>query len=263
MGTNDTEAVDDGTTTEPVADTTQDAGVDDGTGGGEPADDEDPIKAIQKLTGKLTQKMRDTVEQLESDNIKYILNSIISASDVKKLSDEDKTDILNKIEDKEEDEPMAENDEPMVDEPKFYEGILNDKTVKHIIDMAGLTYEASEDPENIAFDFAEAAFIFIQDYNENNEFIGKLNTLLYSNDFKPSMGLRTKDDLEYYGQEIYDALVKHEMEHGGEVFNEIGSPDAAFYTASGGQTIGEDTQKRLQTILEQARINVRNKLNKG
>jgi len=126
--------------------------VDDGTGAAPQGEEEDPIKAIQKLTGKLSQKMRDTEDKLQAKDLKYILNSIISASDVKKLSDEDRTDITNKIEDKE--------------------------------------------------------------------------------------------------------------EEGGEEMNELGSPDAAFYTASGGQTIGEDTKKRLESILEQARQNIKNKLNK-
>lgn len=95
--------------------------------------------------------MRDINDKLESDDIKYILNSVISASDVSKLNDEDKTDITNKIEDKEED---------------------------------------------------------------------------------------------------------------GDEVNEIGAPEAAFYTASGGQTIGESTKVRVEAILEQARLNVKNKLNK-
>jgi hypothetical protein len=58
-------------------------------------------------------------------------------------------------------------------------------------------------------------------------------------------------------------------EEGGEEINEFGMPEiwgnapqSAFYTASGGQTIGENTKKRLESILEQARQNVKNKLNK-
>ena len=144
MGGGDTSTPNDGTsnTDQPANDGT------DSTEQPNETEDEDPVKAIQKLTGKLSQKMRDTEEKLQSKDIKYILNSIISASDVKKLSDEDKTDITNKIEDKEEEE-----------------------------------------------------------------------------------------------------------------VNEIGNPVSAFYTASGGQTVGEETKIRLQAIMEQARINVKNKLN--
>lgn len=155
MGGNDTTPVDDGTgaapETNPVDDGTGSA-PDDGTGAAPEGEEEDPVKAIQKLTGKLSQKMRDTEEKLTPEDLKYILNSIISAADVKKLNDEDRTDITNKIEDKEE-------------------------------------------------------------------------------------------------------------EGGGEM-NEFGAPESAFYTASGDQTIGENTKMRLESILEQARQNVKNKLNK-
>jgi hypothetical protein len=159
---NDAPPVDDGTGAAPDAAPVDDGTgtmPDDGTGAAPEVEDEDPVKAIQKLTGKLSQKMRDTEEKLTPEDLKYILNSIISAADVKKLNDEDRTDITNKIEDKE--------------------------------------------------------------------------------------------------------------EEGGEEINEFGMPEiwgnapqSAFYTASGGQTIGENTKKRLESILEQARQNVKNKLNK-
>jgi len=150
LGGNDT-TVDDGTSTEPVDGTETTDTTTEPTD--EPVDDEDPIKAIQKLTGKLSQKMRDINDKLESDDIKYILNSVISAADVNKLNDEDKTDITNKLEDK--------------------------------------------------------------------------------------------------GDESGDEV------------NEIGAPIASFYTASGGQTIGESTKIKVEAILEQARLNVKNKLNKN
>ncbi len=74
-------------------------------GGEEPLeggdDDEDTsFKTIQKLTGKLGQKLRtlDSQEGLTSENIKYVLNSIISAVDLEKLDEEDKDDILANFE---------------------------------------------------------------------------------------------------------------------------------------------------------------------
>ena len=57
-----------------------------------------PIKAIQKLTGKLGQKLREVDEEIDSDTIKYVLNSIISAVDITKLSAEDIEDIQDKLE---------------------------------------------------------------------------------------------------------------------------------------------------------------------
>lgn len=68
---------------------------------GETGDDEDvTFKSIQKLTGKLGQKLRslDEKEGLTSENIKYVLNSVISAVDLEKLDEEDKDDILANFE---------------------------------------------------------------------------------------------------------------------------------------------------------------------
>ena len=69
-----------------------------------PADEEEiSIKEIQKLTGKLGQKLRtiDQQDGLTSEDIKYVLNSIISAVDLEKLSEEDKEDILENFEEDE------------------------------------------------------------------------------------------------------------------------------------------------------------------
>tara|TARA_R110002051_G_scaffold139816_5_gene212513 strand:+ start:4071 stop:5288 length:1218 start_codon:yes stop_codon:yes gene_type:complete len=59
------------------------------------------IKSIQKLTGKLGQKLRDLKDEMEGDDIKYVINSIISAVDLEKLSEDDVEDILSKFEDEE------------------------------------------------------------------------------------------------------------------------------------------------------------------
>lgn len=72
-------------------------------GGEEPTTDEggvDGLKIIQKLTGKLGQKLRtmDQRQGLSSEDIKYVLNSIISAVDLAKLSEEDREDVLSKFE---------------------------------------------------------------------------------------------------------------------------------------------------------------------
>ena len=53
---------------------------------------------IQKFAGKLGQELRDQHEKLESDDIKYVLNMIISAVDLDKLSDDDLGDIAKKFE---------------------------------------------------------------------------------------------------------------------------------------------------------------------
>ena len=76
--------------------------------GDEGDDDEGSFKAIQKLTGKLGQKLRtfDKNQGLSSEDIKYVLNSIISAVELEKLSEEDKEDILANFEEEEVDYGM-------------------------------------------------------------------------------------------------------------------------------------------------------------
>ena len=62
------------------------------------------FKTIQKLTGKLTQKIRtlDNEEGMTSENIKYVINMVLSSLDLKSLSEEDKDDIMAKFEEAEE-----------------------------------------------------------------------------------------------------------------------------------------------------------------
>ncbi len=78
----------------------------------EPKDDEFDLegeepqasfKSIQRLTGKLSQRLRqfEKDKKLESDDIKYVLNSIISALDLDNLDEEDKDDILSKFDEEE------------------------------------------------------------------------------------------------------------------------------------------------------------------
>jgi len=66
-------------------------------------EDESSFKTIQKLTGKLGQKLRtyNKTQGITSEDIKYVLNSIISAVDLDKLSEEDREDILANFEEDE------------------------------------------------------------------------------------------------------------------------------------------------------------------
>jgi len=70
----------------------------------------------QKYAGKLGQELRDLHDRMESDDIKYILNMIISAVDLDKLSDEDIEDVAKKFEREEEEGGMG-SEEPTGEEP--------------------------------------------------------------------------------------------------------------------------------------------------
>jgi hypothetical protein len=62
------------------------------------------LKSIQRLTGKLSQKIRafDKDKGLDSQDIKYVINSILSSIDLDNLDEDDKDDILSKFEDSDE-----------------------------------------------------------------------------------------------------------------------------------------------------------------
>lgn len=69
-----------------------------------PEDPNDYIKVIQKMTGKLTQKLGVYKEKLESKDIKYVINMVLGAVDLDKLDDADKTEITDHFEE----DPNAE-----------------------------------------------------------------------------------------------------------------------------------------------------------
>jgi hypothetical protein len=88
-----------------------DLGLDDlGSEGGS----DEQTKQIQKLTGKLGQKMRD-LEQPNEDLTKYVFNSVTSSLDLKGLDDQNKKEIVKKFKKKlkgeEEEEENGKSDE--------------------------------------------------------------------------------------------------------------------------------------------------------
>jgi hypothetical protein len=84
-----------------------------GGSGEESTDDEGKrssyMAEAQKYAGKLGQELRDLHDKMESDDIKYILNMVISAVDLDKLDDDDIEEIGKKFE-REEDELGGEED---------------------------------------------------------------------------------------------------------------------------------------------------------
>jgi len=91
----------------------------------EPEDDEDEVvtfKSIQKITGKLGQKIRaflsDEENEMSSKDIKYVINSVLSALELNNLEEEDKEDILDKLEGLGDDEEGDDMDMDM-EEPEM------------------------------------------------------------------------------------------------------------------------------------------------
>jgi hypothetical protein len=131
---------------------------------------------VQKYAGKLGQELRDQHESMESDDIKYVLNMIISAVDLDKLEDEDIEDIAKKFERDEEqggeevpaEEPSPEDEVP-AEEPvdselgeemditmDALENFINEPADYNDIEETSLAdYADLEMDEEIHADFAE------------------------------------------------------------------------------------------------------------
>jgi len=77
--------------------------------GGPDTEEKVTFKTIQKLTGKLTQKIRtlDNEEGMTSENIKYVINMVLSSLDLGSLSEEDKEDIISKFDEVESEDEMS------------------------------------------------------------------------------------------------------------------------------------------------------------
>jgi hypothetical protein len=58
--------------------------------------EDDPIKSIQKMTGKLGQKLRDT-EDISSDMSKWVAKSVLSALNLEEMDGDDKKDLIRTI----------------------------------------------------------------------------------------------------------------------------------------------------------------------
>ena len=70
------------------------------------------FKTIQKLTGRLTQKIRalENEEGLTSEEIKYVINMVISSLNIEALDEEDLDDIMSKFEGGEDMDNMGADD---------------------------------------------------------------------------------------------------------------------------------------------------------
>ena len=81
---------------------------------GEEKKDEITFKTLQKLTGKLTQKIRkfNEEDQMSSKDTKYIINSILSSLELDSLEDDDIEEIIDRLESAEEEVDTEMDMEP-------------------------------------------------------------------------------------------------------------------------------------------------------
>ena len=148
----------------------------------------DYMAEIQKFAGKLGQELRDQQPKMESDDIKYVLNMIISAVDLDKLELDDIEEIGKKFDRDEEDF----SSEPEMDEPTPDETSSDD--------------EIPSEPED---DLAER--------------ISKLEELINSKFEEPQMDLGeyelSVDEEDYYEEELPQLDITPELNEINESIN--------------------------------------------
>lgn len=177
---------------------------------------------------------------MDGKGIKGVVNSILAAVDVTKLSAEDLADIQKKLTKTSTEpapaavpteQPMAEDSieqpeshldlsDTYLSRPKAEPHpvlqnfpILKNGFITNIVRRAGLTHLLQDEPANLAFYLCEAIYVYIIEHNSNTEFIHFLAKILRDSQFKASPMLVSSDDLE--DEEavlIYNALLKKEEE---------------------------------------------------
>jgi len=97
----------------------------------------DYMAEIQKFAGKLGQELRDQHQKMESDDIKYVLNMVISAVDLDKLHDKDREKIAKGFEPEEDENSSEPSPEPNPEsDSELGEGIdMLDEFINNEFDM--------------------------------------------------------------------------------------------------------------------------------
>jgi len=111
----------------------------------------DYMAEIQKFSGKLGQELRDQQPKMESDDIKYVLNMIISAVDLDKLEDDDIEEIGKKFDRDEEEmgsEEMPADDEGPDFEPESDEAAPEDDLAERMSKLEELINSKLGDDTN-------------------------------------------------------------------------------------------------------------------
>lgn len=146
----------------------------------------DYMQEIQKFSGKLGQELRDQRERLESDDIKYVLNMIISAINLDILDENDLEDIASKFERDEYDDSESDDESTEMDDmggeeedlseidgmeglEEFFNSDFEDEEEMDELDVS--KYEDLIEMDDEEFDIHEVDMESIK--NEINQILGK------------------------------------------------------------------------------------------
>lgn len=152
-------------------------GDEESTGGGKPRKMSD-FKRIQILVGKLAQKIRtyEESDDLSPKDIKYIINSILSAIDVQALDEDDIEQIISKLEGEDEDEEgggtedVSDEEEVVNDGGEMDEEYSNyGKSINDYLRAAVTSTLSSKLKESDDFDIDNTEDNFMKFYEKRNQ----------------------------------------------------------------------------------------------
>lgn len=165
---------------------------------------EEPVKEIQKLTGKLGQQLRDNKDVVDEDIVKYVMNSMISAIDLGKLSDSYREELISKL-----DKDEKASEEKQIDEDfnsKLEELRIADRLNEAIKKSLRKLIKESEQSNQ---ELVQAAFDYITSKYSHDDYIDAFDEEVNSGDW-------LEDDWEDEFESAYDAYMdtgRGEAEH--------------------------------------------------
>lgn len=126
----------------------------------------DYMSEVQKFSGKLGQSLRDVKSKMESDDIKYVINMVLSAVDLDALDEDDREDIAEKFEPKDDEfsdeiEGQDEFSDEVEGDEEFSDDVEGDEELDEIMDKL----ESFIDTDAIV-DEVEIEEVDIADFND-------------------------------------------------------------------------------------------------
>ena len=131
------------------------------------------MKEVQRLSGKLGQAIREIEDKMESDDVKYVINMILSAVDIEKLSEEDKEAIIERFEPEESFDDAYTPEEPESGEDAGAEPSAEDEptdelaeTMKKLEELINTKIGGKKTPEKAIESEIDEMFFFDDETDE-------------------------------------------------------------------------------------------------
>ena len=234
----------------PPAEGEEDMGMDQEGMGAEGEDEVVTFKSIQKLVGRLGQKLRtiasDEENKMSSKDIKYVVNSILSALNLDELDEDDREQIINKFEGIEDEEGgMGNTDLENTGVPSDEEGMSGEEETPPIPQEEGeMTENWSDFASNLTS--RNMTHTFIPGSFEENEDEHNLDVI--------SDGIFTESKVE-------DILTSYfKISDNEKKFNKVIKENRKIQKLKSSKTVNSEIKRLSESVLQE--VSARKLLNK-